>query len=182
MKSKEVTDQIPEIVAKASAAGASIASLKGQLDNYSLFYEGLKTYTSAVSDAASGANTIKLNMTTLYDNVGLLKTAVGDLNDGTKTLYDGVQKLKDGVDTFANRTSGLKNEVKDIIDNMMASAIGSKISIGSFVSEDNVNVLGVQFVIKTEAVVPEVAPVTLPPEEKPKNFWQKLLALFGIKS
>ena len=62
MKSKEVTDQITAAVAAANTAAASVAELKGQLDNYSLFYEGLKSYTSAVSDAASGANTLKINM------------------------------------------------------------------------------------------------------------------------
>ena len=182
MKSKDVTDQITDIVSKASSAGASIASLKGQLDNYSLFYEGLKSYTTAVSEAASGANTLQVNMHTLFENIGLLKTAVGELNTGAKTLYEGVSTLKSGTDTFVNRTSELKNEVKQIIDTMMSSALGSNIAINSFVSESNENILGVQFVIKTDPVAIEAPAAPPATEEKPKNFWQKLLALFGFKS
>lgn len=83
------------------------AELKGQLDNYSLFYTGLKEYTSAVSDAANGANTLKLNMDTLYTNVGTLKTSVGELNDGVKTLYDGTATLKNGTGEFVKETDGI---------------------------------------------------------------------------
>lgn len=107
MKSKEVTDRITAAVAASNTAAASITELKGQLDNYCLFYEGLKSYTSAVSDAASGANTLKINMDTLYSNVGMLKTSVGELNDGVKVLFDGTATLKNGTSEFVNETEAL---------------------------------------------------------------------------
>ena len=180
MKSNEVTDQITSAVSAANSAAASVAELKGQLDNYSLFYEGLKDYTSAVSSAASGANTLKLNMDTLYANVGTLKTSVGDLNDGVKELFDGTTELKNGTGEFVTETDGIETEVSDEIDSMISSATGSDVEITSFVSEKNTNVKSVQFVIQTEAIeiaeTVDVAPVV---EEK-LNFWQKLLRLFGL--
>ena len=180
MKSKEVTDQITAAVAAANTAAASVTELKGQLDNYSLFYEGLKSYTSAVSDAASGANTLKINMDTLYTNVGTLKTSVGELNDGVKALFDGTTELKNGTGEFVKETDGIETEVSSEIDSMITEATGSDVDVTSFVSEKNTNVDSVQFVIQTEAIeiadTVDVEPVV---EEK-LNFWQKLLRLFGL--
>lgn len=180
MKSKEVTDQITAAVAAANTAAASVTELKGQLDNYSLFYEGLKSYTSAVSDTASGANTLKINMDTLYANVGTLKTSVGELNDGVKSLFDGTTELKNGTGEFVKETAGIETEVSGKIDSMITEATGSDVEVTSFVSEKNTNVDSVQFVIQTEAI--EVAEVVNaePVIEEQLNFWQKLLRLFGL--
>ena len=180
MKSKEVTEQITAAVAAANTAAASVTELKGQLDNYSLFYEGLKSYTSAVSDAASGANTLKINMDTLYTNVGTLKTSVGELNDGVKALFDGTTELKNGTGEFVKETDGIETEVSGEINSMITEATGSDVEITSFVSEKNTNVDVVQFVIQTEAI--EIAEVVNaePVVEEKLNFWQKLLRLFGL--
>lgn len=180
MKSKEVTDQITAAVADANTAAASVAELKGQLDNYSLFYEGLKSYTSAVSDAASGANTLKINMDTLYTNVGTLKTSVAELNDGVRVLFDGTTELKDGTGEFVKETDGIETEVSGEIDSMISEATGSDLDIVSFVSEKNTNVDAVQFVIQTEAIEIAEAVIEEPIIEEKLDFWQKLLRLFGL--
>lgn len=180
MKSKEVTDQITAAVADANTAAASVAELKGQLDNYSLFYEGLKSYTSAVSDAASGANTLKINMDILYTNVGTLKTSVAELNDGVRVLFDGTTELKDGTGEFVKETDGIETEVSGEIDSMINEATGSDLDIVSFVSEKNTNVDAVQFVIQTEAIEIAEAVIEEPIIEEKLDFWQKLLRLFGL--
>lgn len=180
MKSKEVTDMITAAVAASNTAAASITELKGQLDNYSLFYEGLKSYTSAVSDVASGANTLKINMDTLYSNVGILKTSVGELNDGVKALFDGTATLKNGMSEFVKETEGIESEVIGEMDSIISEATGGDIDITSFVSEKNTNVDSVQFVIQTEAIeIAETVDVE-PVSEENLNFWHKLLRLFGL--
>lgn len=180
MKSKEVTDKITAGVAAAGSATASIAGLKGQLDNFSLFYNGLKEYTSAVTTAANGAKELKINMDTLYTNVGTLKTAVGDLNAGVKELFDGTTELKNGTDTFVNETDGVDTEVSSIVDSVVSSISGGDVEIKSFVSEKNTNVNAVQFVIQTEAVQMAEAAADEPAPAEELNFWQKLLRLFGL--
>ena len=120
-------------------------------------------------------------MEALNDGAALLDTAIGQINDGAAALLDGASQLKTGTKTFLDKSLTLKDEVKNIIDTMMSTALGSKIAIGSFVSDDNTNVLAVQFVIKSEAVAVTPPPAPAAEPEKPKNFWQKLLALFGIK-
>ena len=180
MRSQEVTDKITAAVASANSAAASIAQLKGQLDNYSLFYDGLKEYTSAVRNAADGANILKINMETLYDNVGVLQASVGELCDGVKELFDGTTALKDGTSEFVKETDGIGDEVRGEIDNMISGATGGDVKITSFVSDKNTNIDSVQFVIKTEAVEIEKTPAPEPAVEEKLNFWQKLLRLFGL--
>ncbi|MDD7281360.1 MAG: hypothetical protein PUH10_05140 [Erysipelotrichaceae bacterium] len=178
MKSESVTDQITAAVSASSSAAASVAELKGQLDNFSLFYDGLKQYTSAVSNAANGANSLKLNMDSLYENVGTLKTSVGDLNDGVKELFDGTTTLKNGTNKFVSEASGSETEVNNEIDSMISSATGKDVSTSSFVSEKNKNVKSLQFVIQTgEIEIPEEVD-TEPVVEEELTFWQKLSNLF----
>lgn len=180
MKSKEVTDRITAAVAQANTAAASVAELKGQLDNYSLFYDGLKSYTSAVSQAASGANTLQTHMNTLNTNVGALETAVGQLNDGVKDLYDGTSALKEGTGEFVEQTGGIDTEVGSGINAILAQATGSGAGVTSFVSEKNANVDAVQFVIQTEAIEPVESVADDPEVTETLTFWQKLLRLFGL--
>ena len=181
MKSEDVTKQITEAVsAVVGTAVTSITSLKGQLDNYSLFYDGLVEYTSAVSEAAKGANTIKINMNTLYSNVGLLNTSVGGLNDAVKVLFDGTTELKNGTAEFVSQTDGIDTLVSDMIDSVISSISSSDAAIKSFVSEQNTNINSVQFVIKTSAITAPVHQPSAPVQEKKLNFWQKLLRLFGL--
>ncbi|MGN0329427.1 MAG: hypothetical protein ACI4D4_10675 [Lachnospira sp.] len=56
MSGEEVTSKINEAVKAANSAAADISALKGQLDNYKSFYNGLVDYTNAVSYAAEGAS------------------------------------------------------------------------------------------------------------------------------
>ncbi|MGM9647159.1 MAG: hypothetical protein ACI3YH_03390 [Eubacteriales bacterium] len=180
MRSEAVTDQIDAAVATANIACASIAELKGQLDDYSLFCAGMEAYTAAVGDAANGADTLKTNMNTLYTNVGTLKASVGELTDGVKGLSDGIGQLKAGTGAFVERTDGIGAQVSAEIDSMIATITGNNVAITSFVSEKNVNVDAVQFVMQTDAI--EVAQVenAQPMAEEKLSFWQKLLRLFGL--
>ena len=180
MKSQEVTDQIQEAVASSGSAAASIVSLKNQLDNYSVFYDGLKTYTNAVQDAATGAQTLKVNMETMHTAVGTLQTAFGTLNSGAKELLDGAADLKEGTGQFLEEVAGSEDEISGMINTIVESFYGDDVELGSFVSDRNTNVEGVQFVIKTEAIAAD-APVEQTPAAAEKlTFWQKLLRLFGL--
>ncbi|MBR4971542.1 MAG: hypothetical protein IKY59_01065 [Oscillospiraceae bacterium] len=180
MKSKEVTDQIAEAVANSGPAAASIASLMGQLDNYSVFYDGLKSYTDAVDEALSGANKLKLNMETLHKAVGTLHTALGTLRDGANDLLEGSTDLKDGTNQFLEEVAGSENEIGGMVNSIVDSFSGSNVELGSFVSEKNTQVESVQFVIKTAAVNADQAEMETPVVVERLTFWQKLLRLFGL--
>lgn len=180
MASGEVTSEINAAVAAVSAAAKQVSELKGQLDNYGAFYQGLLDYTGAVSDAAAGAKNLKLNMDTLYGNTGVLKLSVGEVNDATGRLYDGTKELASGTSEFADKTSDMDTQISDEIDSMTSSITGGDGETASFVSDKNTNVDSVQFVIKTAAIEKAEAVVSDAAEEAPLNFWQKLLRLFGL--
>ena len=162
------------------AALQQVSALKGQLDNYGAFYQGLLDYTDAVSDAAGGAKELKQNMDTLYSNTGTLKQSVGELNDAVSELYGGTKELADGTSEFAEQTSDMDTQISNEIDSIMSSITGGDAEAESFVSEKNTKVDSVQFVIKTAAIEKAEATVSDGAEEAPLTFWQKLLRLFGL--
>lgn len=180
MVSDEVTSQINAAVAAVNEAAKQVSELKGQLDSYGAFYQGLLDYTGAVSDAAEGAKTLKLNMDELYGNTKTLELSVGELNDAVRKLYDGTGELSDGTSEFADKTSDMDTQISDEIESMTSSITGGDAETVSFVSDKNTNVDSVQFVIKTSAIEKTEAPAADEPEEETLNFWQKLLNLFGI--
>ena len=180
MSSEEVTSQINAAVAKVSAAAKQVSELKGQLDNYGAFYRGLLDYTDAVSDAAAGAGTLKLNMDKLYSNTGKLKVSVGKLNDAVGKLYGGTKELESGTSEFVEKTSDIDTKIGDEIDSMTSSITGRDAKATSFVSDKNTNVDSVQFVIKTTAIEKTETAASDAPAEAPLTFWQKLLRLFRL--
>ena len=180
MASDEVTSGINAAVATVSAAAKQVSELKGQLDNYGVFYQGLLDYTGAVSDAAAGAKNLKLNMDTLYRNTGTLKLSVGELNDAVNELYSGTKDLASGTSEFADETSDMDTQISDEIDSMASSITGSNTEVVSFVSDKNTGVDSVQFVIKTVAIEKSETVSSDTSEEAPSTFWQKLFSLFGM--
>lgn len=180
MASDDVTAQLNAAVATVSDAAEQVSNLKGQLDNYGVFYQGLLDYTGAVSSAAAGAKTLKLNMDTLYSNTGTLQVSVGELNDAMHTLYDGTQELADGTSEFVDETADMDTQVSDKIDSMTSSLTGDDSETESFISEKNTNVDSVQFVIKGTAVEKTEIETASDSEQTAMTFWQKLLHLFGL--
>lgn len=179
MASDDVTSQINAAVATVSAA-KQVSELKGQLDSYGVFYQGLVAYTDAVSSAAAGAKSLKLNMDTLYSNTGKLKLSVGELSDVVGELYDGTGELTHGTTEFVDKTSDMDTQISDEIDSMTASLSGGDGDAESFVSEKNTNVNTVQFVIKTAAIEKAETTTDNTVESAPLTFWQKLLRLVGL--
>lgn len=179
MASDDMTSQINAAVATVSAA-KQVSELKGQLDSYGVFYQGLVAYTDAVSSAAAGAKSLKLNMDTLYSNTGKLKLSVGELSDAVGELYDGTGGLTDGTTEFVDKTSDMDTQISDEIDSMTASLSGGDGDAEFFVSEKNTNVNAVQFVIKTAAIEKAETTTDNTVESAPLTFWQKLLRLVGL--
>ncbi len=159
MASEEVTSQISAAVATVSAAAKQVSDLKGQLDNFGVFYSGLVSYTEAVSSAASGASEIKVN---------------------TDKLYDGTTELAKGTKEFANKTSGIDTEISDEVNDMVSSISKSDAQVVSFVSDKNTNVTSVQFVIKTSAIEKVTSNSSETEETVNLTFIQKLLRLFNL--
>jgi len=73
-------------------SAASLTVLKGQLDSYNTFYQGLLTYTTGVDKAAAG--TKKMN------------TSMPELTTGSAALKDGANALAEGLGVLNDSTIG----------------------------------------------------------------------------
>ena len=118
----------------------------------------------------------------LNDGVIELSDGIGELKDGTNDLYDGVAELKDGTGEFRRETQSLDTKIIDAIKEEINKMMGADIPVKSFVSEKNGEISAVQFVMQTQGIsIPETEAEELQPEPEARlNFWQRLLALFGL--
>ncbi|MGN0160327.1 MAG: hypothetical protein ACI4AQ_02945 [Lachnospiraceae bacterium] len=180
MAGEEVTAKINEAVTTVNQSAAQVSELKGQLDRYGAFYNGLVDYTNGVGAAFNGATTLADGLLTLYDNTDTLKEAVGELNSAVGTLKDGTNELKEGTEKFVSETDGMNTQLEDEINSITSSLTGEDVEMVSFVSGNNTNIQSVQFVIQTENIEVDEPLNDVPEETKPLSYWEKLLRLFGI--
>ncbi|MBQ3515013.1 MAG: hypothetical protein IJA32_14655 [Lachnospiraceae bacterium] len=157
---------------------ANVTAIKEELDNYSLFYEGLKAYTASVGEAVEGAKVLNSNVSLLYENTGILDGSVKTLKDAVKKLYDGTSELKEGTGEFADKTADISNQVSDTVDSLISSLSGSDVEVVSFVSEKNTKVKSVQFVMKTASIEKVEVVEEVVEEKESKNLWEKFISLF----
>lgn len=126
MQSDEVKQGIGEALAKAQAGRQSIEALKAQLDSYSEFNSGLKTYTGGVGSASAGASQLHSGTTQLKDGSASLKSGAEELKDGTSQLSDGADELKDGILTLKDGVPSLVEGVSKLRDGSMQLSDGLK--------------------------------------------------------
>jgi putative membrane protein len=176
----------PKNYTKVLAGIPNLATVKTQLDGAVQFTQGLISYTDAVAQLGEGASaladgTSKLSSSTatLADSAKELYDAGAELNSAVGKLRDGLTAYKDGTGKMNQGTSEFGTQMEDKINGILNRISGNGAEVVSFVSDKNINVSAVQFVMKTEVIK---LPVTEEATPKPKklNFWQKLLRLFGL--
>lgn len=92
----QVLDGVIAILGDSPAA-KQIAGLKGSLDSYNAFYQGLQQYTAGVDQAAAGAGQLSVGVSSLRDGADALAGGAKQLNEGVQALRQNVPALVDGV-------------------------------------------------------------------------------------
>lgn len=139
MNSEEVQQQISNAVGEAKTGVAQLSAVLQQLDSYSVFYTGLKTYTAGVAQARAGAAKLDSNMPDLIDGVKKLRDGAGELSNGLKELNDeGIQRLVDALD----------GDLELLGDRLRATCDVSR-NYRGFTSQSGD---GVKFIFRTEAI------------------------------
>ncbi|OJU14730.1 MAG: hypothetical protein BGN88_10330 [Clostridiales bacterium 43-6] len=178
----------PENYKTLLGGNPDFAEALAQLEGAVQFTQGLKGYTEGVAQLKEGAAGLADGTTQLKASVSTLATSAQELYNGGAEINKAISKLRDGLSSYKKgtaelrgKTANLSTDMTEQINDIMDSISGNGDGVTSFVSEKNENVTAVQFVLKTTAVEkPEpAAPVKTEPAKK--SFWQKLLALFGIK-
>lgn len=111
MNSPAVVQGIEEAVAKAKTGASSLTALKGQLDKYNQFYQGLRQYTEGVDKAAKGSKKINYG-------VGQLAEKSKELQVGAATLEAGIKALMAGGDKLVGGVSQLNDGAKTLSEGM----------------------------------------------------------------
>lgn len=142
MASEDVQKAILEATEKASAGAVQIRQLKQQLDQYEVFYLGVRDYTAGVEQAAAGAGKLQSNMPALVSGVTQLRDGSMQLSDGLKQLnQEGIQKL----------TQALGDNVEGLVDRLTATVEVSR-NYRSFSGISDGMDGEVRFVYRTDAV------------------------------
>ena len=141
---------------------------------------GMSTLRQGTSDLLNGALELYTGAGALEDGSAALNSGVTELVSGIAQLYDGASDFKNGTSTIRNETSDLDVIISNKISEMLADITRDSIPVTSFVSEDNVNIESVQFVIKTASIEEPVQEVAVEAPPRVLTFWQKILKLFGL--
>ena len=111
------SDEVKNALNAANEGVKQLAELKGQLDAYKEFYNGLKAYTGGVARAADGAGQLKNGTDSLKSGTNRLAGGANDLYNGAATidskmpeLVDGVTKLKNGSRELSDGVDRLNKE------------------------------------------------------------------------
>lgn len=111
------SDEVKQALEEAGEGVKKLTELKGSLDSYKEFYNGLKSYTDGVAKAEDGAKQLKDGTDTLKDGSNKLATGANDLYNGAATidskmpeLIDGVTKLKNGSKELSDGIDRLNEE------------------------------------------------------------------------
>lgn len=136
------SDEVKQALEEAGAGIKKLTDLKGQLDSYKEFYNGLKAYTDGVAKAADGAGQLKNGTdqlkngsnklaggaNDLYNGAAAIDSKMPELIDGVTKLTDGSKELADGIDrlneegidklttVIEDDLEGLTDRIKAILD------------------------------------------------------------------
>lgn len=180
----ELAGTLSNMLVKLSTLSSGIDEL---ITNYALLDSGINEYTGGVAQLAAGytqivdgVSSLASGSKTLLSGSGKLKNGAGELYDGIVAYCDGVSELAAGTNELYTKTDGMDTQLQEQIDEILASIGGEETETVSFVSDKNMNVNSVQFVMKTAVIEKAEVIANDAPEEAPLNFWQKLLRLFGM--
>lgn len=170
MDSSEVQRQIDSAVQAAQSGAGSISALKGQLDSYNAFYQGLKDYTQGVADADAGASRLQQGSAELADGaagiaagagtlsgkLGELKSGSGALVEGVSALREGSLELTDGLGQFNREgveklAEAVDGDLGGLITRLRATADVSQ-HYQTFAGKSDAMAGSVKFIYKTEQI------------------------------
>ena len=152
--------------------------------NIQMMVGGMATMAENMTALKNGINTLATNYEALDSGINEYTKAVvtmakgyKQIVNGSKELADGTKELYDGTTELREETAGMNTEIEDTVNDTMDELIGKDIGTVSFVSNKNINVESVLFVMKVPAVeIPEVEEVDEVEEEL--TLWEKFMAIF----
>ncbi len=125
MASEDVKNQIKDGEKTIKESVEKLQGLKGSLDSYNTFYQGIITYTKGVASAAAGADQLKNGSTALAGGLKELSTGAATLEGGLKDLSEGAATLDGGLKDLAEGNGTLYNGLVELRDGSKKLAEGA---------------------------------------------------------
>ena len=170
MQDSAVQAQIAaKIEEECGTISGMLETLKGQLDSYSQFYQGLLQYTAGVDSAKEGASalsagagqlkagteTLSSGASALNDGILQLQGNIPALTDGVSQLYDGSSKLADGLQELNDKgisklTDAVNGDLNGLVDDVKMTVEAAKTY--SSLSKEKETDEGVKFIYRTESI------------------------------
>lgn len=178
-----VRSGIGMVSAALHTMSASLSDALGDTDMEAMLGQlrsGLAELSAGYADFHGGLCAYAEGIQTLAGNYGTFQSGLRDYTGGTGSLADGAGTYADGMSEFAAGVSQIPGRMQDTIDEMMAQYNSSDYDAVSFTDSRNEKIGSVQFVISTDGVeLPEAESAAA--EEEHLTFWDRLLALFGLR-
>lgn len=141
--------------------------------------EGTDRLVQGARQLIDGLESLQNNSSDLKSGLSQIIDGTSQLTEGSSELYNGTGILKKNTETFADSVSGIDQTIEDKVEEVITGFTKSDYIVKSFVSDQNTNVTGVQFVMKVAPVeIAEAEPVIVEDEPKNPGFLAKLKGLF----
>ena len=184
---QSLRDNYTQIDSGISTISSGLSSgLSGQSELLSNLQSAIITLTGSYSELkagvegyVNGADQLYSSYSSIHSGIAELQTGVSNLNSGANSLIDGFSELTDGTKTLREETSNIDTKIEDQVSELLEQYNNSDFEFESFVSSRNTNVVGVQFVIKTESIqIEEVTQTIVEQVEENTSIWHRFLNLF----
>lgn len=157
-KIHELANSLTNIATNTNQLKSGISIL---LEQYNQIDLGLINYSEALKDLVAG--------------YGQVYQGADNMVEGTNKMYQESTLLNQGTNRFNNETRNIDDSLEQILDEVIAD----NYIPSSYLSENNTNVEGVQFVLKIAGIKkPEVEVKEV--KAKDKSIWDKILEFVGL--
>lgn len=190
---QDYTGAVTQLAAGATQATSGSTDLLSGLgtlaEGTAKLAEGASTLVSGTDTLTTGAADLNAGAQTLDSGAADLKKGTGDLKSGAASLKDGTGDLKDGVDRL--NSEGI-SKLTDAIDPDQLATLKGMLEVMRDRQQQYTSYTGapegaevqVRFVMKTTESVKTISETaeSAQPATAKLSFWQRVLALFGIKT
>ena len=180
-------DKVTEIIIDTDSVDFAMDEININAVRLSLHIDSDSVDMSDVDDLKDAVRNLTGISTTLSSLSSSLYTEIGKLHDPPQLLLLISGQIASTTNEVSSVLLKLNNEVKDM-DTKITDKINEVIDplsknpqkLKSFASDKNTDIERVQFVIHTKAVEVEEPEEEEKPPEKELNFFERILALFGL--
>lgn len=177
-----LSQMTPETLSAMGLHEMQIQSLYPLLSASGTVCDNIALLSQGTDGLCDGYESLDAGIRSLPENAKKLNEGTGALLNGTNQLADGTGQLRSGADSLNREVTSFvrDNDISGKIEKLQSlkDALSGDIETVSFVSDKNVEVESVLFVLQTDAVEIIVPEQEAPKDEKPLGAFEKFVNLF----